>query len=185
LGEIREIDAKSGEQTALPIAPYQGESPWHWHLDYFLAPLNAVPGGYAALFAPEATGLMQGDPFLLVFGLLGDGFTAGDLPAAADDLVAAVLGVQTRLPGDANLDGQVNLSDFGILKAHFGQTPADWSTGDFDSSGAVDLSDFGLLKANFGTQGARAVPEPSAGVLFAAGVLSAVAIFVARRGCGY
>lgn len=171
LGQVREIAGLAADQTPLAIAPYLGETPWHWHLDYFLAPLAAEPGGYAALFTPETAELAPGDPFLLIFGLLGEGFGSADLPEAVDELVAAALGAGGPLAGDANRDGQVDLSDFGILKLHFGQSPADWSEGDFDSSGAVDLSDFGLLKANFGSRGAASVPEPAALAIFCSGLV--------------
>jgi ELWxxDGT repeat protein len=55
-----------------------------------------------------------------------------------------------ELPGDADLDGDVDLTDFGILKEHFG-TGTTRAEGDFNGDGRVDLSDFGILKAAFGT----------------------------------
>ncbi len=55
--------------------------------------------------------------------------------------------------GDANGDGRVDLTDFGILKANFGKGSG-WSQGDFDGNGRVDLTDFGLLKNAFGLTGA-------------------------------
>jgi hypothetical protein len=73
------------------------------------------------------------------------------------------------LPGDANQDGRVDLSDFGLLKLNFGRTGAQLADGDFDQNGRIDLSDFGLLKANFGRRGTIAVPEPSALVLLLLG----------------
>ncbi|MEM7809235.1 MAG: choice-of-anchor M domain-containing protein [Planctomycetota bacterium] len=83
-----------------------------------------------------------------------------------------------RLAGDADLDGDVDLADFGRLRAGFG-TFTDWSQGDFDGDGTVTLADFGLLRANFGQPSqiaaldawyATVVPEPSAAA-FAAGFL--------------
>jgi hypothetical protein len=51
--------------------------------------------------------------------------------------------------GDFDLDDDVDLSDFGILKLNFGV--GDHVTeGDADGDGDADLSDFGLLKQNFG-----------------------------------
>jgi type VI secretion system secreted protein Hcp len=55
------------------------------------------------------------------------------------------------LLGDANHDGNVNLSDFNLLAANFGQSPRDFTQGDFDYNGIVNLSDFNLLAARFGT----------------------------------
>ncbi|MFW6154252.1 MAG: CARDB domain-containing protein [Planctomycetota bacterium] len=62
-----------------------------------------------------------------------------------------------RKPGDADLDGDVDLDDFVILKTHFGDTGAGWGDGDFDGNGTVDLDDFVILKRNFGT----AAPAPA------------------------
>jgi uncharacterized lipoprotein YddW (UPF0748 family) len=85
--------------------------------------------------------------------------------------------VLVRKPGDATGDRQVNLADFGILRANFGSIDADARTGDFNGDGLVNLADFGILRANFGNQPQVAlldawvatVPEPaSAGVVLAA-----------------
>lgn len=81
------------------------------------------------------------------------------------------------LAGDANGDGTVNLTDFGILKANFGSGTTR-AQGDFNGDGAVDLTDFGLLKDNFGKSGATAVPEPCTWVLSVAGC---VGLLGARR----
>jgi hypothetical protein len=78
-------------------------------------------------------------------------------------------------PGDANRDGRVNLSDFTILKANFGKSPAIWDDADFDADSKVNLTDFTILKANFGKvqsgTGSLAVPEPSSAVLACLGLL--------------
>lgn len=80
-------------------------------------------------------------------------------------------------PGDVNLDGQVNLDDFGLLKGNFGEP---YRPADFDQSGQVDLSDFGALEENFGTSYlAEAVPEPSTWSLAALGALLQLGL---RRG---
>jgi hypothetical protein len=60
--------------------------------------------------------------------------------------------VKYTLYGDANLDGVVNGTDFGILAASFGQQASAWDKGDFTYDGVVNGSDFGLLAANFGQQ---------------------------------
>ncbi len=82
--------------------------------------------------------------------------------------------------GDANLDRQVNLSDFNILAGNFGSNIAGWATADFTGDGLVTLSDFNVLASQFGFVAAgpngptpqdwaalaSAVPEPaSLGVL--------------------
>ena len=54
--------------------------------------------------------------------------------------------------GDIDLDGDVDLDDFVILKLNFG-TGTTWGTGDLDGDGDVDLDDFVILKLNFGSTG--------------------------------
>ena len=90
--------------------------------------------------------------------------------------------------GDANLDGQVDISDLGALATAW-QTGGVWSQGDFDYSGFVDISDLGKLATNWqagvgnplgpsfdealasvGLAGAN-VPEPAAVGLLACGAL--------------
>jgi hypothetical protein len=55
---------------------------------------------------------------------------------------------RTWVPGDANLDGKVNLKDFYTLQGNWMQA-GDLSDGDFNDDGAVDLSDFIILQANW------------------------------------
>ena len=56
-----------------------------------------------------------------------------------------------HLTADANHDGGVNLADFNVLAANFGQSPRDASQGDFNYDTIVNLADFNLLAARFGT----------------------------------
>jgi fibronectin-binding autotransporter adhesin len=67
-------------------------------------------------------------------------------------LGAGNIEVKYTLYGDANLDGVVNGTDFGILAAHFGDQVTAWDEGDFNYDGVVNGSDFGALAANFGQQ---------------------------------
>jgi fibronectin-binding autotransporter adhesin len=67
--------------------------------------------------------------------------------------------VQYTLYGDANLDGVVNGTDFGILAAHFGDQVTAWDEGDFNYDGVVNGSDFGALAGNFGQQANGAAVE--------------------------
>ncbi len=54
------------------------------------------------------------------------------------------------LNGDANRDGRVNLADFNILAANFGQNPRNFFQGDFNYDTIVNLSDFNILASRFG-----------------------------------
>ena len=67
------------------------------------------------------------------------------------------------LPGDANGDGVVDGSDFGIWNSNKFMNGTDWGTGDFNGDGRTDGSDFGIWNANKFTSvagGFRPVPEP-------------------------
>jgi hypothetical protein len=56
----------------------------------------------------------------------------------------------TALPGDANLDGVVSVSDLSVLAANYNTTSgATWDMGDFDSNGAVSVSDLSILAAHY------------------------------------
>lgn len=78
----------------------------------------------------------------------------------------------TRL-GDANLDRQVNFSDFLTLSSGFGKIGG-WANGDFDGDGKVSFPDFLAMSANFGHSSAApvSVPEPSSICLFLLGLVA-------------
>ncbi len=88
--------------------------------------------------------------------------------------------VTAALPGDANLDGNVNSFDFTALAGNFGGTGKTWATGDFNGDGTTNSFDFTTLAANFGTHfpappaaaplGA-AVPEPTLGIAGGVGTM--------------
>ena len=56
----------------------------------------------------------------------------------------------TLLPGDANLDGTVDILDLAILAANYRkQVTGGWLQGDFNNDGVVDVNDLALLAANY------------------------------------
>ena len=56
----------------------------------------------------------------------------------------------TLLPGDANLDGTVDVQDLAILAANYRkQVTGGWLQGDFNHDGVVDVQDLALLAANY------------------------------------
>ena len=67
------------------------------------------------------------------------------------------------MPGDANVDGKVDINDLTIVLAHYNQR-ADWSEGDFIGDGTVDINDLTIVLAHYGQTAAGAgistVPEP-------------------------
>ena len=71
----------------------------------------------------------------------GDGYAGGDFNF-----------VVTILPGDANLDGQVNSADTSIFLTSLWSylTPALFTDGDFNGSGGVTRDDLPLIAGNYG-----------------------------------
>ena len=82
------------------------------------------------------------------------------------------------LPGDANLDGFVDVSDFGIWNQHKFSADNGWCGADFNADGVTDVSDFGIWNTNKFTASNKvaAVPEPGAGMLCLVGCISLVRI---------
>lgn len=57
------------------------------------------------------------------------------------------------LPGDANLDGTVDIGDYALLSSAFGSSEGDpnWDENcDFNNDGSVDIGDYAILSSNFG-----------------------------------
>jgi hypothetical protein len=78
--------------------------------------------------------------------LLAAGITSpGGTPMAADHVLNFFF-----LIGDANHDARVNLQDFNVLAANFGQSLRDFTQGDFNYDSVVNLLDFNILAGRFG-----------------------------------
>jgi uncharacterized membrane protein len=94
------------------------------------------------------------------------------------------------LPGDANLDGTVDINDLTIVLANYGQTGTTWTQGEFTGDGTVDINDLTIVLAHYGEPlgssgaGLSAVPEPSSIVLLAAGLVGILAGFGRKRDSG-
>jgi hypothetical protein len=78
----------------------------------------------------------------------------GGVGAGVQDVAGNVVPTTTHdfffLMGDANRDARVNLEDFNILAANFGQNLREWQQGDFTYDLIVNLNDFNLLASRFG-----------------------------------
>lgn len=85
---------------------------------------------------------------------------------------------------DANLDGVVDGSDFGIWNSNKFTTTAAWCRGDFNADGVVDGSDFGLWNSNKFTSSdaSRSVPEPSWVVMLVLGLYAFLGFRTAYAG---
>jgi GH35 family endo-1,4-beta-xylanase len=95
---------------------------------------------------------------------------AGQTVTGSDTLVMYTYG------GDANLDGKINVDDYGRIDFNVNLAGASgWYNGDFNYDGKVNVDDYGIIDFNVDIQGApfstgnilsaRTVPEPSASAL--------------------
>ena len=98
---------------------------------------------------------------------------AGQSVAGSDTLVMYTYG------GDANLDGKINVDDYGHIDSSIPLGIAGWFNGDFNYDGKINVDDYGIIDSNVPIQGAAfptapnlsgvsAVPEPASFALLAA-----------------
>jgi hypothetical protein len=115
----------------------------------------------------------------------GGGTFAGLSVADGDVLVMFTYG------GDANLDGTINIDDYGRIDTSVGIGLTGWYNGDFNYDGNINIDDYGIIDVNVGIQGSpfstsegvaalapTAVPEPTVGGIIA---LSAVHLLGRRQ----
>jgi hypothetical protein len=88
-------------------------------------------------------------------------------PGAGTYVRRRVIG--SLIAGDANDDGQVDISDYFAIDKGYAMGLSGWANGDFDASGTIDAQDFSLIDRAFlsgNTSAAAAapsvVPEPTA-----------------------
>ena len=110
---------------------------------------------------------------------------AGQTMTGSDTLVMYTYG------GDANLDGKIDISDYGRIDFNIPLGTNGWYNGDFNYDGKIDISDYGIIDFNIGIQGTplstssaagpsamTAVPEPAAITM----VMAAGSLVLKRRG---
>ena len=84
-----------------------------------------------------------------------------DLPGEQTDTLSLFLIGTVALPGDTDLDQDVDFTDFVTLTNHF-NLAGQWQDGDFNSDRMVDFADFTDLSNWFGRNASVVVPEGTA-----------------------
>ena len=56
--------------------------------------------------------------------------------------------------GDANLDGKINVDDYGRIDFNISLGSSGWYNGDFNYDGKINVDDYGIIDFNVGIQGA-------------------------------
>jgi hypothetical protein len=102
----------------------------------------------------------------------------------AGNTAFAVAPLIVPLPGDANLDGQVDINDLTIVLTNYGQSGMTWSQGDFNTDTKVDINDLTIVLTDYGKtagSGIKAVPEPSSVILLGVGAIALLGYGWRRR----
>lgn len=120
-------------------------------------PLLVLPPDHGTLEQWEPNGAFQYSPSPGYVGVDSFRYRLERADGTLSEIVTVTLNV-VALEGDVNLDGAVNLTDFGLLKTNFGQ-PGNRAQGDLNGDAKIDLSDFGILKANFGAAARAAAAD--------------------------
>ena len=79
------------------------------------------------------------------------------------DVVVWVRELANTHLGDADLDGDVDFSDFLRFSQNFGASDALWAQGDFDGDGHVSFPDFLVLSRDFGNDNSDEAPNEEVG----------------------
>jgi hypothetical protein len=119
---------------------------------------------------------------------------AGLSSADVDHLVLNILDTHY---GDANLDGQVDITDLGLLATNWQDCGLGWAYGNFDGDLFIDITDLGILATNWqaGVGSGRmsftdalaqvglpaSVPEPAGITALGAAMLAATSVRTRRR----
>ena len=61
--------------------------------------------------------------------------------------------VKFTYAGDANLDGKINIDDYGLIDTSVGLGLTGWFNGDFNYDGKINIDDYGIIDVNVGVQG--------------------------------
>jgi hypothetical protein len=78
--------------------------------------------------------------------------TAGK--AVGIGVIDGIVHIRTTYPGDATLDGKVDVDDYGRIDLNIGVPGASgWANGDFNYDGKINVDDYGIIDLTLGSQG--------------------------------
>jgi hypothetical protein len=177
-----------GEQWFLDVGQWNGDNGatggtlravWAWHSG---GPFAARPDGVITFLAPGVDGDFDNNGLYNCADIdaLTNAVASGGSVANFDlngDSMLSILDVdawraeagdannvgtsQVYKVGDANLDGVVDGTDFGLWNSNKFTNNKDWCKGNFNADGVTDGSDFGLWNSNkFTASDGSVVPEP-------------------------
>jgi hypothetical protein len=69
---------------------------------------------------------------------------------AGETVDATAVLVKYTYGGDANLDGKLNVDDYGRIDSSIGLVASGWFNGDFNYDGKIDVDDYGVIDSNIG-----------------------------------
>jgi hypothetical protein len=141
--------------------------------------IRAWTGNFSTWDAALAGGALAGEVDFTAFFANGLSF-----PSDMSGMPALV--VKTVLPGDANLDGKVDINDLTVVLTHYGQTGMTWTQGEFTGDGTVDINDLTIVLAHYdqsvgASAGPVAVPEPTTLLLSGIGLAGLLACAWRKR----
>jgi hypothetical protein len=163
------------------IASGRGTGTWNGTSGIITTQSDATTSNFTSI------GVASAQEVVALASATDTGVWAGQTVTGSDTLVLYTYG------GDANLDGKINVDDYGKIDFGIGIGLTGWYNGDFNYDGKVNVDDYGIIDFNVGIQGApfptasgaggsggvSAVPEPASPILLlASGLLSR---FVRRR----
>ena len=174
------VSESNGHQQCInnagQLVGYTGvQSTGTWHASLWQPDANGDGGGAIVDLNSLYAGILPSNVTLNCASAIDNsGDIAGICTVGGNTMQSFV--IYNDLPGDANLDGRVDINDLTIVLANYGRTGSAWSQGEFTGSGTVDINDLTIVLANYGqTAGAAgaltAVPEPSGVVLIVIGLV--------------